>query len=91
MGAGFSKVFNQCPLRINCTASWVHPETKDQHIILGADQGVYTLNLNEIHEGAMDLVSFHHLSTLKRKHVWCHFRNRKAHAKLVPTRDYMST
>ncbi|GBO01182.1 Mitogen-activated protein kinase kinase kinase kinase 3, partial [Araneus ventricosus] len=28
MGACFSKVFNECPLRIHCTATWVHPETR---------------------------------------------------------------
>ena len=34
--------------------SWVHPETRDQHILLGAEEGIYTLNLNELHETAMD-------------------------------------
>ncbi|EEB11810.1 mitogen-activated protein kinase kinase kinase kinase, putative [Pediculus humanus corporis] len=54
MGACFSKVFNGCPLRIHCTASWIHPDTRDQHILLGAEEGIYNLNLNELHETAID-------------------------------------
>lgn len=56
MGACFSKVFNGCPLRINCTASWIHPDTKDQHVLIGSDGGLYTMNLNEIHENSMELL-----------------------------------
>ncbi|XP_055926382.1 mitogen-activated protein kinase kinase kinase kinase 5-like isoform X1 [Argiope bruennichi] len=54
MGACFSKVFNECPLRIHCTATWVHPETRDQHILFGCEEGIYTLNLNELHDACMD-------------------------------------
>ncbi|XP_018917737.1 mitogen-activated protein kinase kinase kinase kinase 5 isoform X3 [Bemisia tabaci] len=54
MGACFSKVFNGCPLRINCTASWIHPDTRDQHILIGAEEGIYNLNLNQLHETAID-------------------------------------
>ncbi|XP_044008476.1 mitogen-activated protein kinase kinase kinase kinase 5 isoform X3 [Aphidius gifuensis] len=54
MGACFSKVFNGCPLRIHCTASWIHPDTRDQHLLIAAEEGIYNLNLNEIHETAID-------------------------------------
>ncbi|XP_017778036.1 PREDICTED: mitogen-activated protein kinase kinase kinase kinase 5 isoform X3 [Nicrophorus vespilloides] len=54
MGACFSKAFNGCPLRIHCTASWIHPETRDQHILIGAEEGIYNLNLNELHETCID-------------------------------------
>ncbi|XP_043207047.1 mitogen-activated protein kinase kinase kinase kinase 5-like isoform X4 [Amphibalanus amphitrite] len=54
MGACFSKVFNGCPLHILCTTTWVHPLTHDQHILLGAAEGVYTLNLNQLHEATME-------------------------------------
>lgn len=30
----------------------------DQHILIGANEGLYTLNLNEIHESSLELVSF---------------------------------
>lgn len=54
MGACFSKVFNGCPLRIHCTVSWIHPDTRDQHILIGAEEGIYNLNLNELHETCID-------------------------------------
>lgn len=54
MGACFSKVFNGCPLHINCSASWINPETRDQHIIIGADEGIFNLNMNEIHDAVID-------------------------------------
>ncbi|XP_058530409.1 mitogen-activated protein kinase kinase kinase kinase 1 isoform X2 [Ochotona princeps] len=41
------KLFNGCPLRIHSTATWTHPSTKDQHLLLGAEEGIFILNRSE--------------------------------------------
>ncbi|XP_037675470.1 mitogen-activated protein kinase kinase kinase kinase 1 isoform X2 [Choloepus didactylus] len=41
------KLFNGCPLRIHSTATWTHPSSKDQHLLLGAEEGIFILNRSD--------------------------------------------
>ncbi|XP_051955552.1 mitogen-activated protein kinase kinase kinase kinase 2-like [Xyrauchen texanus] len=68
MGACFSKVFNGCPLKTHCAATWVLPKTRDQYLMLGAEEGIYTLNLNELHEDTMEKL-------LPQKCTWLYVMN----------------
>lgn len=56
MGACFSLVFHDCPLHINSTATWIHPNTSRQFLLIGAEEGIFTLDMDELHEAAMVLI-----------------------------------
>ncbi|XP_015269549.1 PREDICTED: mitogen-activated protein kinase kinase kinase kinase 1 [Gekko japonicus] len=43
----FRKVFNECPLHVTSATSWVHPNTKEPHLILSAEEGIFALNQSD--------------------------------------------
>ncbi|XP_055001937.1 mitogen-activated protein kinase kinase kinase kinase 1 [Sorex araneus] len=49
------KLFSGCPLRIHSTAAWTHPSTNDQHLLLGAEEGIFILNRND-QEATLDML-----------------------------------
>lgn len=84
MGACFSKVFNGCPLRIHAAVTWIHPVTRDQFLVVGAEEGIYTLNLHELHEDTLEKLISPRCAWLycvnnvllslsgKSTHIWAH-------------------
>jgi len=50
------KIFNECPLEIHASSCWINNETRDQVVLIAAEEGVYSLNLNELHDATLELV-----------------------------------
>ncbi|XP_008307103.1 mitogen-activated protein kinase kinase kinase kinase 5 isoform X2 [Cynoglossus semilaevis] len=51
----FKKIFYGCPLKVNCSTTWENSATKEQHLLLGAEEGIYTMTLNSS-EATMELL-----------------------------------
>ncbi|CAD6189617.1 unnamed protein product [Caenorhabditis auriculariae] len=58
MGACFTKLIDECELRVNCAASWVHPMTNAQMLLLGTEQGIYSLDTTAFPDAC--LTQIHH-------------------------------
>lgn len=48
MGACFVTVLHKSPINVNCCAQWYHPANRKQFMVLGAEQGVYALDLSDM-------------------------------------------
>ena len=53
LGACFTSIFHNCELSINCATTWIHPANNRQYAIIGADEGIYMLDLYELHEAQL--------------------------------------
>ncbi|KAK1335518.1 hypothetical protein QTO34_003305 [Cnephaeus nilssonii] len=72
------------PLRIHAAVTWIHPGTRDQFLVVGAEEGIYTLNLHELHEDTLEKLISHRCAWLycvnnvllslsgKSTHIWSH-------------------
>ncbi|KAI1720771.1 protein kinase domain-containing protein [Ditylenchus destructor] len=56
MGACFFNIFHDCKYRINCCAPWTHPANQKQYLIIGAEEGIFTLDLCELHENSLNMI-----------------------------------
>lgn len=71
--AYFSKIFNGCPLHLNCASSWTHPVTKLQYILLGAEEGLFSLLVTNNPDPVMEQVSSracHWLRVVESALIW---------------------
>jgi [mitogen-activated protein kinase] kinase 5 len=55
--AYFSKIFNGCPLHLNCASSWTHPISKVKYVLFGAEEGLFSLLVTNNPDPVMEQVS----------------------------------
>ncbi|KAI0989103.1 hypothetical protein GJ496_002503 [Pomphorhynchus laevis] len=68
MGACFTKIFNNCPYRVNSAVNWISPQASENLIFIGCDEGIYTLDLIELHESCLRKV-------FNKKTTWLYVRD----------------
>ena len=52
----FSLKFQNSIFRLNCAASWVHPATGSQLLLLGCEEGIFTFDTSMVHDGQLERV-----------------------------------
>uniref|UniRef100_A0A1I8FYH0 Mitogen-activated protein kinase kinase kinase kinase n=1 Tax=Macrostomum lignano TaxID=282301 RepID=A0A1I8FYH0_9PLAT len=55
LGSGLSKIFDDCPLKINAVAKWTSPRNESV-LLIGANEGIYSLSLNQRLQAAPAMV-----------------------------------
>jgi serine/threonine protein kinase len=55
--AYFSKIFNGCPLHLTCAQTWTHPHTGIEYVYLGAEEGLYSLQMTQSGDPIMEQVN----------------------------------
>ncbi|CEF63120.1 Protein kinase domain and Citron-like domain and Serine/threonine-/dual specificity protein kinase, catalytic domain and Protein kinase-like domain-containing protein [Strongyloides ratti] len=68
MGACFVNIFHDCGYKIHCTASWINPQTKKKLLLIGAEEGIFSLDFDELHENSLKLLH-------KKRCVWLYVIN----------------
>lgn len=53
----FTKIFSGCPLNINCAGVWTHPSREHTYVLLGTEQGLYTLDTASREDPTMIILS----------------------------------
>lgn len=54
MQACFSKIFHGCPLKVNSATNWIHPESKEKYVLVGSEEGLYSLLLSNRLDAEME-------------------------------------
>ncbi len=65
MGACFFQILKSSEVNVNCAVGWVHPANNRQYLIIGAEEGIYTLDLEELHENQLTQIN-------ERRCTWLH-------------------